>query len=69
MGNTSPPAALKRKADDKILQQSGTMRDSLAYQFVGEELHFGSNQEYAAAHQFGYEDIPARPFIGLFDAL
>lgn len=63
------PATTKRKdGDDRILQESGTMRDTLAYQLVGEELHFGSNQEYAAAQQFGHEAIPARPFIGLFDA-
>ena len=62
------PETLARKGgDDRILQQSGIMRDTLNYQIAGKTLTFGSNQEYAATHQFGREDdgIPARPFIGL----
>ncbi|WP_278385111.1 phage virion morphogenesis protein, partial [Alteromonas mediterranea] len=36
-------------------------------QITGRTLTFGSNQEYAATHQFGREEdgIPARPFLGL----
>ena len=62
------PETLARKGgDDRILQQSGIMRDTLNYQIAGKTLPVGSNQEYAATHQFGREDdgIPARPFIGL----
>ena len=62
------PETLARKGgDDRILQQSGIMRDTLNYQIAGKTLTFGSNQEYAPTHQFGREDdgIPARPLIGL----
>lgn len=62
------PATLKQKGGEtRILQESGTMRDTLSYRISGNELLFGSNQEYAATHQFGREGdgIPARPFIGL----
>lgn len=62
------PETLARKGgEDRILQQSGTMRDLLTYQIAGRVLTFGSNQEYAATHQFGREEdgIPARPFLGL----
>ncbi|MEC8230216.1 MAG: phage virion morphogenesis protein [Pseudomonadota bacterium] len=62
------PETLARKAgEDRILQQSGILRDQLNYQITGKTLTFGSNQEYAATHQFGREEdgIPARPFLGL----
>ncbi|GAB5378973.1 MAG: phage virion morphogenesis protein [Aliiglaciecola sp.] len=62
------PSTIKRKkGDDRILQDTGTMRDTLAYQILGDELHFGSGAEQAASQHFGHEDIPARPFVGLFD--
>jgi phage virion morphogenesis protein len=61
------PRTIAKKDKDTILQQSGTMRDLLAYRLSGNELTFGTNQEYGATHQFGREadGIPARPFIGL----
>jgi phage virion morphogenesis protein len=61
------PKTLRKKDDDRILQQSGTMRDTLAYQISGDQLTFGTNMIYGATHQFGREadGIPARPFIGL----
>lgn len=61
------PKTLRKKKDDRILQESGTLRDSLAYQIGSRELLFGTGLEYGATHQFGREDdgIPARPFLGL----
>lgn len=63
----APRTIARKNGDDRILQQSGTMRDTLAYQFTNRELFFGTNMEYGATHQFGREDdgIPARPFLGL----
>lgn len=61
------PRTITKKGKDTILQQQGTMRDTLAYQLSGDELTFGTNLIYGATHQFGREadGIPARPFIGL----
>ena len=63
----APETLARKKGEDRILQHSGTLRDQLNYQISGRTLTFGSNQEYAATHQFGREDdgIPARPFLGL----
>lgn len=63
----SPKTVKQKGGDDRILQDSETMRDQLAYQLGSDELSFGSNLEYAATHQFGREadGIDARPFIGL----
>jgi phage virion morphogenesis protein len=61
------PRTIAKKGNDRILQDSGTMRDLLAYQLSGDQLTFGTNLIYGATHQFGREadGIPARPFIGL----
>lgn len=72
-------ATIERKAktnqSDKILRGYGTLADSLHYQIHGNQLQFGSNQEYAAMHQFGGKTaansmipgrtIPERPFLGV----
>ncbi len=61
------PATLANKADDRILQEEGFLRDTLAYQVTGAELLFGTNRIYGATHQFGREEdgIPARPYLGI----
>ena len=61
------PSTLANKADDRILQQEGTLRDTLSYQVTGAELLFGTNLIYGATHQFGREEdgIPARPYLGI----
>jgi phage virion morphogenesis protein len=61
------PKTIKRKGHADILQDQGTLRDTLTYQLGTNELDFGTNLEYAATHQFGREadGIPARPFLGL----
>lgn len=59
----------RKKGEDRILQEQGTLRDILSYEATASELLFGSNLEYAARHQFGREEdgIEARPFIGITD--
>lgn len=64
----------KRRRDD-ILVLDGFLRDQLAdtrkaggvLEATTADLIFGTNRRYAAAHQFGTDDIPARPFLGLSD--
>lgn len=63
----APETIARKGGDDRILRKTDRMVGELNYQIAGKTLTFGSNQEYAATHQFGREDdgIPARPFIGL----
>ncbi|MDX8354345.1 phage virion morphogenesis protein [Cognatiyoonia sp. IB215182] len=60
------------------LNQSGTMRQQMAYNYGSDYVAMGSNAIQAAVMHFGAEkgslgsgapwgDIPARPFIGLSD--
>lgn len=65
----APETLARKKGEDRILQDQGTLRDTLSYTVLGNELLFGSNLEYAATHQFGREEdgIEARPFIGITD--
>ena len=65
----SPETLARKKGEDRILQDHGTLRDTLSYEATASELLFGSNLEYAATHQFGREEdgIVARPFIGITD--
>lgn len=65
----------KGERTDRILTESGTLADALHYKLAKDSLEFGSNEEYAAMHQFGgvtspfsmmpNQDIPARPFLGI----
>lgn len=71
----------KEKNPDKILTESGRLRESLHYDVTDNTLQFGTNVVYAAVHQFGakkgafgknkrgtplpWGDIPARPFLGV----
>lgn len=71
----------KEKNFDKILTESGRLRESLHYQVNKNTLAFGTNVVYAAVHQFGalkgafgqnkrgtplpWGNIPARPFLGV----
>lgn len=60
----SPKTLKHKKRPDKILTETGTLADTLNYLVSGNSLELGSNMEYAATHQFGRDDIPARPFLG-----
>jgi phage virion morphogenesis protein len=80
----SPVTISKKKNNiEKILQESGELRDSLHFSVYQNVLEFGTNKVYGATHQFGarrgdlgvtkrgdpipWGDIPERPFIGLSD--
>lgn len=63
------PATLKRRrgGGGKILQDRGVLRASITSsvdfrQVTPTSYEFGTNVVYAAAHNFGYKHIPARPF-------
>ena len=61
--------ARKRKNQDKILFLEGELFGHLRYVAAADSLEVGSNEVYAATHQFGSggdgRNIPARPFLGL----
>ncbi|WP_143869888.1 phage virion morphogenesis protein [Catenovulum sediminis] len=62
------PETLKAKTpENRILQDSGTLRDKLSYEISATSLNFGTNMEYGATHQFGREadGIPQREWLGL----
>ena len=53
----------------KVLQRSGTMRNTIRYFVTDKGLLFGSNMVYARTHQYGDRgrNIPARPFLKITD--
>jgi phage virion morphogenesis protein len=63
----APQTLARKNGENRILQDQGTLRDTLSYDATAAELTFGSNLEYAATHQFGREEdgIESRPFIGI----
>lgn len=62
--------ARKPKNADKILILEGLLSGQLSYDSGPDQLLFGSNQVYAATHQFGDagRGIPARSYFGMTDA-
>lgn len=68
-------SAAARQRGGKTLKESNQLVTGLTHQANGNELVWGSNEVYAAIHQFGGETgrnksvtLPARPFLGLSDA-
>jgi phage virion morphogenesis protein len=59
------PATIKRrrKGSSKPLVDTARLRNSNTTQALPRAIRFGTNVEYAAAHQFGTERIPARAFL------
>jgi len=70
--------ASKRRNKNKILVESGNLRELMRYQLEGTVLgfgkatgvRFGTDRKYGAFHQFGGETpqghrVPARPFLGV----
>lgn len=51
----------------KILELSGRLKKQATDKptITDESLTFKTNLEYAPAHQFGFKNIPARPFLWL----
>ena len=76
-GHRWPQAAdPERKADPRMLVATGALRASLASQ-TGEseryisptELRFGTRAPYGRFHEYGTSRMPARPFIGMPQAI
>lgn len=61
----SPAYAAKAKPGAKLLEREGTLLDSIAFEVGNDAVTVGSNMVYAATHQFGRGNIPARPFLGV----
>jgi len=55
---------LRRKAGKgaEILRDTGRLSQSITHNLVGDEVHIGTNVEYAAPHQIG-GGVPYRPFM------
>lgn len=56
-----------KKGNMKILQDTGELRRSIAYEPEDNCVKIGSKLKYARTHQFGRGKIPARPFLGVND--
>ena len=48
-----------------LRSQSDRLREDVTRAVEPPELLVGARTVYAAVHQFGYEEIPARPYLGL----
>ena len=59
--------ARRRMAGAQILRDSNRLYSSLTYDAGRFQAAWGTNVVYGAAHQFGYEHIPARPYLGMTD--
>lgn len=57
--------AARAKPNAKLLERTGTLIDSIAFEVGDDAVTVGSNMVYAATHQFGRGNIPARPFLGV----
>lgn len=55
-----PPNRKPRDPSKPILVGAGHLRDSINYQVSGNEVHCGTNKEYAPTHQFGLK-LEIRP--------
>lgn len=58
---------LRRKAPNpRILRMTGDLYDSVTHQVLSlRGVRVGSNRAYARLHQFGGENVPARPYLGV----
>lgn len=50
---------------ERVLQRSGGLLDSIESQASSWDVLVGATKIYAATHQFGWEDIPPRPYLGI----
>ncbi len=66
------PAYKKRRDEQgytgKILQKRGDLVRSLAIDYADNLAVVGVSEPYGQYHQFGTQDMPARPFLGLREA-
>jgi phage gpG-like protein len=62
------PETIKRKGHDKPLKDTGVlMRSLIANAPQKDSIEIGSDRVQANAQNFGYRQIPARPFIPIDD--
>lgn len=66
----SPAYAETRRSNHHLLENEGTLIDSIHYMVEGGRVEVGSGMVYAAIHQFGGAEagmpqIPARPYLGV----
>lgn len=59
--------AKTRHSGHSLLSSSGSLADSLTRWADAQQAQVGSNIIYAAIHQFGDSNTPARPYLGLSD--
>ena len=57
-----------KRGQMKILQDTGELRRSMAYEAGNNSVKVGSVLKYAQTHQFGRGKIPARPFLGVTES-
>lgn len=59
--------ARTRHGGHSLLQGEGPLLDSIQSLVEGDELQVGSNMDYAAAQNFGFDEanLPAREYLGL----
>lgn len=61
--STMKARARKGKWPGKMLQVTGQLAASVGTEATGTYAMVGAGKVYAATHQFGRGDIPARPFL------
>lgn len=59
------PGQLRKAGGHSLLELTGNLLDSIQWEVRGDEVVVGSNMVYAPTHQYGTDDVPARPFLGL----
>lgn len=67
------PSTIKRKGHDRILIESGALRESLVHvggpgnitEVMPRGMLFGADVEYAIFHQQGTSRMPSRPPVGM----
>lgn len=58
------PSTIKRKGHDKLLYDTGRLRDSITLgEVTPSSATVGTDAPYAPFHQFGTKKMAARPFI------
>ena len=55
----------RRYPGASLLVRRRQLEQSITHAVENEDLRVGSNMEYAASHQYGWEDIPERPYLGI----
>lgn len=63
------PKTLMQKKAPYILRERGDLYQSLEQDFTSEYAMVFTPMIYAATHQFGRDNIPARPYMGMSDAM